>query len=71
MQSEIQQIRYDIETIKDEEEEKYENLPEQFQYGEMGEKMQENAEQLESLMDDLDNADSTLQEVYDGIDELL
>jgi hypothetical protein len=28
-------------------------------------------EQMESLMDDLDNADSTLQDVYDGIDELL
>ena len=61
----------DIEAIKDEEDEKYENLPEQFQYGEMGEKMQEASEQMESLMDDLDNADSTLQDVYDGIDELL
>ena len=71
MQSEIQQIRDDIETIMDEEEEKYENLPEQFQYGEMGERMQEAVEQMESLMDDLDNADSTLQDVYDDIDELL
>ena len=31
VQSEIQQIRDNIEAIKDEEDEKYENLPEQFQ----------------------------------------
>ena len=71
VQADIQSIRDDIEAIKDEEDEKYENLPEQFQYGEMGEKMQEAVEQRASLMDDLDNADSTLQDVYDGINELL
>lgn len=71
VQSEIQQIRCDLEDIKTEEDEKYENLPEQFQYGEMGEKMQDAVEQMESLMDDLDNADSTLQDVYDDINELL
>jgi uncharacterized phage infection (PIP) family protein YhgE len=71
VQSEIQQIRDNLEEIKDEEDEKYENLPEQFQYGEMGEKMEENSQMLESLMDELDNADSTLQDVYDGINELL
>ena len=71
VQANIQDIRADIEAIKDEEDEKYENLPESFQYGEMGEKMQENSEQLECVMDDLDNADSTLQDVYDNIEELM
>lgn len=71
VQSEIQQIRCDLEDIKTEEDEKYENLPDSFKYGEVGEKLEENSYQIESLMDDLDNADSTLQDVYDGIDELL
>lgn len=71
VQSEIQQIRCDLEDIKTEEDEKYENLPDSFKYGEAGEKLEENSYQIESLMDDLDNADSTLQDVYDGIDELL
>lgn len=71
VQADIQSIRDDIEAIKDEEDEKYENLPDGFKYGEAGEKLEENSYQIESLMDDLDNADSTLQDVYDGINELL
>lgn len=71
VQSDIQDIRCDLEGIRDEEEEKKDNLPEQFQYGDMAEKMQDGIDQLDYLMDELDNADSTLQEVYDGINELL
>ena len=71
LQTEIQNVKYDIEEIRDEEEEKKDNLPEQFQYGEHGDKMQEGIDQLEYLMDELDQADSTLQGVWDGISELL
>ena len=71
VQSDIQSIRDDIEEIRDDEESKKDNLPEQFQYGEMGDKMQEGIDQLECLMDEIDQADYTLQEVYDGINELM
>lgn len=71
LQTEIQNVKCDLEEICDEEEEKKDNLPEPFQYGEMGDKMQEGIDQLEYLMDELDQADSTLQDVYDGISELL
>ena len=71
LQTEIQNVRCDMEEIRDKEEEKKDNLPEQFQYGEMGERMQEGIDQLEYLMDELDQADSTLQGVWDGISELL
>ena len=71
LQTEIQNVKCDLEGIRDEEEEKKDNLPEQFQYGEQGDKMQEGIDQLEYLMDELDQADSTLQGVWDGISELL
>lgn len=71
LQTEIQCIRCEIEEIHDEEDEKKGNLPEAFQYGEQGDKMQEGIDQLDYLMDELDQADSTLQGVYDGISELL
>ena len=71
LQTEIQNVRCDLEEIRDEEDEKKDNLPEPFQYGEQGDKMQEGIDQLEYLMDELDQADSTLQGVWDGINELL
>ena len=71
LQTEIQNVKCDIEEIRDEEDAKKDNLPEQFQYGEQGDKMQEGIDQLEYLMDELDQADSTLQGVYEGIIELL
>ena len=71
VQSEIQSIRDDMEEIKDDEETKKDNLPDHFQYGEMGDKMQEAIDQLEYLMDEIDQADFTLLGVYDGISELL
>ena len=71
VQTNIQCIREDLECIRGEEEDKKDNLPDAFQYGEQGDKMQEAIDQLEYLMDEIDQADSTLQGVYDGISELL
>ena len=39
VQADIQSIRDDLEDIKAEEDEKYENLPDSFKYGEAGENM--------------------------------
>lgn len=52
----------DIEELKDEEEEKYDNLPESIQCSEKGETMQAAAEALE-------NASSSIQEALDSLEE--
>lgn len=43
-------IREELEAIRDEEQEAYDNLPEQFQEGEKGEAMQEAIERLEEVI---------------------
>ena len=54
-----------IETVKDEEEECYDNLPEQLQDTERGEAMQENYEDLDSIYDDLQDIIDRIQDVID------
>lgn len=54
-----------IETVKDEEEEAYDNLPEQLQESERGETMQENYEELDSIYDDLQDIIDRIQEIID------
>ncbi|MDR1691069.1 MAG: hypothetical protein LBR42_04415 [Candidatus Methanoplasma sp.] len=53
-------IRIELEEIKDEEENKYDNLPEAFQNGEKGEQFQEAINALEEAVSSLDDAESTL-----------
>jgi hypothetical protein len=70
----------DLETVRDEEQEYYDNMPEGFQNGERGEMANMNIEQLESahekaeelrdLFTELDLCDlSRLEENLDGLDE--
>ena len=54
-----------IETVRYEEEEAYDNLPEQLQYSERGETMQENYEELDSIYDDLQDIIDRIQEIID------
>ena len=49
--------------MKDEEEDKFDNMPEGLQESERGEAMQEAIEQLETACDNLDEAISSLQEI--------
>lgn len=55
-------LQADLEKIKDEEQEAYDNLPESFQDGEKGEKMSE-------AIDNLDYAFSSLEEVAEYLEE--
>lgn len=55
-------IKAEVERIRDEEQEYFDNMPESFQYGEKGEK-------AEAAIENLDNALSSLEEVLDAIDE--
>lgn len=53
----------DIDEIKCEEEEKYDNLPENFQYGEKGEAIQDGISSLEDAYSYLDDAISSLNDL--------
>ncbi len=49
-------IKFDVESIKQDEEEKLINLPEALQYSSKGEELEEWAEQLDDLTSALDDA---------------
>lgn len=57
-------LQTDIEEIKDEEQEAYDNLPESLQDGEKGEKMYD-------AIDNLDSAYSSLEDVIGYLDEAI
>lgn len=57
----LEEIRDDIESVKNEEEEAYENLPESLQESGRGEAMSE-------AIDALDSAYSSIEEVLDYLD---
>lgn len=58
----IEDLCYDINALRDEEEECYENLPEQFQDSERGEAMYEAVENLDTAISYLEEATDSLNE---------
>lgn len=54
----IEKARNILEEVKDEEQEAYDNLPESLQYGERGERMQENVDTIEEYLSYLEETDS-------------
>lgn len=57
-------LQTEIEEIKEEEQEAYDNLPESLQYGEKGEKMTD-------AVDNLDSAYSSLEDAMGYLDEAI
>lgn len=57
----LEELQSDIESIRDEESDSYENLPEGIMYSERGEAM-------EQAVDNLDNAASSIEELIDAMD---
>ena len=55
----------ELEAIKDEEQEAFDNLPESIQYGERGETMEENVDELDSIITDLENVIESINEVIE------
>lgn len=49
--------------VKDEEQEAYDNLPENFQYGERGEEMQNYIEMIEEVEGYIDDAKSVVEQI--------
>jgi predicted RNase H-like HicB family nuclease len=58
----IEDLTYDIDVLRDEEEESYENLPESIQYSDRGETMSEAIDNLESAISSLEEATEYLNE---------
>lgn len=59
----FREIYNEIERIRDEEQEAYDNLPESLQDSERGESMYAAIDQLESAMSDSESAISALEEI--------
>lgn len=55
----------EMETIKDEEQEAFDNLPEGIQCTERGETMEENVDELDSIITDLENVIDSINEVIE------
>lgn len=52
-----------LEVIKDEEQEVFDNMPENFQYAERGEAIQENVDDLDDAISNLQDAIETLENI--------
>lgn len=58
---------YDIiNEVREEEQEAFDNLPESFQYGERGEKMEETIYTLEEMVDAIEEAYTNIEEITEG-----
>lgn len=62
----LQKVYSDLESIRDEEQEDYESMPEFKRYSEVGEVAIENAEDIDNVISELDNAIANLKEVIDS-----
>lgn len=59
-----------IESIKEEEEEAYDNLPDSFQEGAQGDQMQENIDAMDEVIDNLDTQASDIEEYIQSLENL-
>lgn len=64
IQSRILDLKDELETVRNEEQEAYDNLPESFQDGEKGEKMN-------NALENLDYAYSSLEEIEEYLEEAI
>lgn len=57
----LEEIKYQIEELKEQEEEAFDNLPESIQYSEKGEAMESAIDYLDSAALDIENVTDNLQ----------
>lgn len=69
LQTEMEDILSDIETVKDEESEYFENIPENLQSSERYEIAESAVENLESAYDTFDDMKSSLDDVLSSLEE--
>ena len=67
----IQAAQEIVGSVKDQEEEDFDNMPECRQESEAGQKMEENIDQLDSVISELDDLAYNLEEQSGVIDEVI
>lgn len=66
----IESLSFDISSIRDDEEDAFESLPESLQDSERGEIMQENVDDIELIADYLEDIKNSLSEIQDTMDTI-
>lgn len=66
----IEELKQEIEEIKDSEEDKYSNMPESLQDGENGQKMQSAIDALDAVIDSLGSASDEISSATDSLNEV-
>lgn len=61
----IENAKIELESIRDEEQECFDNLPESIQYGERGDAMQENIDELDCEISNLEDVISNLNDIVE------
>ena len=64
--SDLETVRDEIENVKEDEQEAFDNLPESIQYSEKGEQMEMNVSDLEELYESIDTAIYNLNELLEN-----
>ena len=67
----IEDLRSEIDCIKEEEQEAYDNLPESLQYSDRGDAMQQSIDALETAYDYIDDCYSRLEEFDNSLEEAI
>ena len=62
----LEDLKGKVSDLKDEEQAKFDNMPDSLQQGEAGQKMEEVASGLEEVESSLDDATSRLEDVLNG-----
>ena len=62
----LDEVKTDLEFMQEDEESKYDNLPEGIQDSERGDAMQEAIENIESAVGSIEEAIDSLQEIVEG-----
>jgi methyl-accepting chemotaxis protein len=63
--NQLEQQREMLESVSEEEQEAFDNMPESIQYSEKGEAIQENASDIEQAASDLEDIISNLQDILE------
>ena len=71
LKSSMLDLYEEVEEIRDDESDKYYNLPENLQEGKVGLALQESEEQLEALLYEFEQVESAFDSLLENFDELM
>lgn len=71
LQADLESLREDLERVKDDEQDSFDNMPESLQQGERGEAMEDAIAKLDTAFETLSGLDSELEQLGDGLEEAI